>query len=204
MTISNAATIFFTMFVLSIVPGSSIFLVIVRTITSTLAQGLITILGMVVANVFFILLVVYGVGALVASRDGLFAIIKYAGSAYLIWLGIKLLSAKVKKTEFAQLETSSWHANFTAGFLITISAPRAILFYVSILPSFIDLTKAGSLDILALMAVATAAGGGAKLPYAFLAYKSSLFLQKERPKRVMNQLAGVVMLIIGLMVALKA
>ena len=181
MTMSNAATIFLTMFVLSIVPGPSIFLVIVRTITSTLTQGLMTILGMVVANMLFILLVVYGIGVLLASMHGLFAIIKYAGSAYLIWLGIKLLSAKVKPTELKQGEASSWHANFTAGFLITISAPRAILFYVSILPSFIDVNKVGAFDILLLMAVAAIAVGGAKLPYAILAYKSSLFLQDERP-----------------------
>jgi len=192
------------MFVLSIVPGPSIFLVMVRSMTSNLSQGLITILGIVFANIIFILLVVYGVGALVASMDGLFAIIKYAGSAYLFWLGLKLLGAKVKKTELEQLSESSWHANFTAGFIITISAPRAILFYVSLLPNFIDLTKAGVLDVLVLMLVATIAVGGAKLPYALLAYRSSLFLQEEKPKRVMHLLAGVMMILIGLVVALKA
>ncbi len=110
----------------------------------------------------------------------------------------------MKKAELEQVEDSSWHSNFTAGFIITISAPRAILFYVSFLPSFIDLTKTGTFDILLLMVVATVGVGGAKLPYALLAYRSSLFLQKERPKRVMNLLAGVVMLLIGVVVALKA
>jgi threonine/homoserine/homoserine lactone efflux protein len=151
MSFSNAATIFVTMFVLSVVPGPSIFLVIVRSMTSNLGQGLSTILGMVFANIIFILLVVYGIGALIASMDGLFAIIKYAGSAYLLWLGIKLIRAKVKKTELEQVTESSWYANFTAGFVITISAPRAILFYVSLLPNFVDLTKAGVLDVLLLM-----------------------------------------------------
>jgi len=121
MSLSNAATIAATMFVLSIVPGPSIFLVIVRSMTSNLAQGLITIGGMVFANIIFILLVVYGLGALVASMESLFAILKYAGSAYLIWLGIKLLKAKVTKTTLAQVEDTKWHANFTAGFMITIS-----------------------------------------------------------------------------------
>ncbi len=204
LSFSNAATIFVTMFVLSIVPGPSIFLVIAKSITSNLTQGLMTIVGIVVANMIFILLVVYGIGALVGSMHGLFAIIKYAGSANLIWLGIKLLRAKVRKTELHQGAAASWHANFTAGFLITISAPRAILFYVSILPNLFDLTKVGRLDILLLMAVAIVGVGGAKLPYALLAYRSSLFLQEERPKRMMDILAGVVMLIIGLMIVLKA
>ena len=122
MSFNNAATILVTMFVLSIIPGPSIFLVIVRSMTSNLSQGLTTIGGIVFANIIFILLVVYGVGALVASMDGLFAIIKYAGSAYLFWLGIKLLRAKVKKTELEQVAESSWHANFTAGFIITMFA----------------------------------------------------------------------------------
>jgi threonine/homoserine/homoserine lactone efflux protein len=192
------------MFVLSIVPGPSVFLVIVRSMTSNLSQGLITIGGIVFANIIFILLVVYGVGALVASMDGLYAIIKFAGSAYLFWLGIKLLRVKVKKTEIEQVEESSWNDNFIAGFIVTISAPRAILFYVSLLPNVIDLTKARVPDVLLLMLIATVAVGGAKLPYALLAYRSSLFLQEAKPKRVMNLLAGVVMILIGSVVALKA
>jgi threonine/homoserine/homoserine lactone efflux protein len=192
------------MFVLSIVPGPSVFLVIVRSMTSNLSQGLITIGGIVFANIIFILLVVYGVGALVASMDGLYAIIKFAGSAYLFWLGIKLLRVKVKRTEIEQVEESSWNDNFIAGFIVTISAPRAILFYVSLLPNVIDLTKARVPDVLLLMLIATVAVGGAKLPYALLAYRSSLFLQEEKPKRVMNLFAGVVMILIGSVVALKA
>ena len=204
MSFSNAATILVTMFVLSIVPGPSVFLVIVKSMTSNLSQGLVTIGGIVFANIIFILLVVYGVGALVASMDGLYVIIKLAGSAYLFWLGIKLLRTKVKKAEIEQVTESSWHANFTAGFIVTISAPRAILFYVSLLPNVIDLTKARVPDVLLLMLIATVAVGGAKLPYALLAYRSSLFLQEEKPKRVINLLAGVVMILIGGVVALKA
>ena len=123
MSFGNAAAILATMFVLSIIPGPSILLVTVRSMTSSLGQGLMTIGGIVFANVIFILLVVYGVGALVVSMDGLFATIKYAGSAYLFWLGIKLFRAKVKNAELEQVAESSWHSNFTAGFIITISAP---------------------------------------------------------------------------------
>ena len=204
MSFSNATTILITMFVLSIVPGPSVFLIIVRSMTSNLSQGLITIGGIVFANIIFIMLVVYGVGALIASMDGLYKIIKFSGSAYLFWLGVKLLMTKAKMVEIEEVVESSWKANFIAGFIVTISAPRAILFYVSFLPNVIDLNKAKVPDVLLLMLIAAIAVGGAKLPYALLAYKSSLFLQEEKPKRVMNVLAGVVMLLIGCAVALKA
>ena len=204
MSFSNATTILITMFVLSIVPGPSVFLIIVRSMTSNLSQGLITIGGIVFANIIFIMFVVYGVGALVASMDGLYKIIKFSGSAYLFWLGVKLLMTKAKMVEIEEVVESSWKANFIAGFIVTISAPRAILFYVSFLPNVIDLNKAKVPDVLLLMLIAAIAVGGAKLPYALLAYKSSLFLQEEKPKRVMNVLAGVVMLLIGCAVALKA
>ena len=124
----DAITIFVTMFVLSIVPGPSIFLVIARSMTSSLGRGLVTIWGIVLANFIFILLAVFGVGALVASMDGLFTMLKYAGSGYLFWLGIKLLLAQAKESTFDDLENASWSSNFAAGFVITISAPRAILF----------------------------------------------------------------------------
>ena len=148
MSFSNATTILITMFVLSIVPGPSVFLIIVRSMTSNLNQGLITIGGIVFANIIFIMLVVYGVGALVASMDGLYKIIKFSGSVYLFWLGVKLLMTKAKIVEIEEVVESSWKANFIAGFIVTISAPRAILFYVSFLPNvkaFIFIGKAKSI-----------------------------------------------------------
>lgn len=203
MNLNDTITIFVTMFVLSIVPGPSIFLVIGRSMTSSLGRGLFTILGIVLANFIFILLAVFGVGALVASMDGLFMMLKYAGSGYLFWLGIKLLFAKAKETTFDDLENASWSSNFAAGFVITISAPRAILFYVSLLPNFIDLNKIQVFDILLLMLVAAFAVGGAKLPYALLAYKSSLFLRKGKTREIMSAIAGLVMITTALVVALK-
>ena len=80
MNLNDTIAIFVTMFVLSIVPGPSIFLVIARSMTSSLGRGLVTILGIVLANFIFILLAVLGVGALVASMDGLFTMLKYAGN----------------------------------------------------------------------------------------------------------------------------
>jgi len=54
-----------------------------------------------------------------------------------------------------------------------------------------------------LMLVAAFAVGGAKLPYALLAYKSSLFLRKGKTREIMSAIAGVVMITTALVVALK-
>ena len=87
-------------------------------------------------------------------------------------MGIRMLRARVKSIEIEGIDEPSWLSNFLCGLFITLGAPRAILFYVSFLPAYSDLTKAGLMEILWIMVIATLAVGVAKLVYAFLAHKS--------------------------------
>jgi threonine/homoserine/homoserine lactone efflux protein len=204
LTIGSIAGLFGTMFVLSAVPGPSIVAVAGRSLASGLSHGLVTILGIVFGNVVFILLAVLGMSSLAHSMGHWFVVINYLGAAYLLWMGIRMLRARVKSIEIEGIDEPSWLSNFLCGLFITLGAPRAILFYVSFLPAYSDLTRAGLMEILWIMVIATLAVGGAKLVYALLAHKSRELMQSENARRTMDLTAASVMILTAIWLILKA
>ena len=203
MTLNSITALFGTMVVLALIPGPSVFAVVARSIASGFNHGLVTVVGIVIGDFIFIILAICGLAAIAETMDSLFILVKYLGSAYLIWLGIKLWMSKSKAIEIEEIRESSWLSNFLCGLFITLSDPKAILFYVSFFPAFLDLQKVSILDVTIVMIIATMAIGGAKLGYAYLGDKARLLFTSSRAKRGMNLTAGMVMIGTGIFLAVK-
>lgn len=166
-------------------------------------HGLFTALGIVAADILFILIAVYGL-ALVADMMGeQFRLIQYIGAAYLIWLGISLWRADAKSRRSESIQQSSWSSSFLTGFLITLGDQKAILFYLGFFPAFIDLSTMTPMDTLIIVLIAIVGVGGAKLVYAFLADRASLMFKDSRALRGMNILAACIMIAVGIVLLLK-
>ena len=191
------------MFVLAIIPSPSVFAVIARSVTSGFYQGLLTVIGIVIGDFVFILLAIYGLSTLAENLDGLFVLVKYLGSLYLIGLGVVLWRSRVKVEAIEAIKDSSWFTSLMSGLLITLSDQKAILFYMGFFPAFLDLSKLTIIDTGVILAIATVAVGGAKLSYAYLANKSRNLLQNTITKKFMNILAGSVMIITGIFILIK-
>jgi threonine/homoserine/homoserine lactone efflux protein len=190
--------------VLAIVPSVSVLAVTARAASFGFSHGLFTALGIVVADIFFILLAVYGL-AMVASLMGeRFRLVQYLGAAYLIWLGISLWRADARARRAERVPRSSWLSSFLAGVLITLGDQKAILFYLGFLPAFIDLSTMTPADTLIIILIAIVGVGGAKLVYAFLADRASLLLGNSRSLRAINIVAACVMIAVGIALLLKA
>jgi threonine/homoserine/homoserine lactone efflux protein len=84
------------MIVLAIVPSVSVLAVTARAAAFGFSHGLFTALGIVVADILFILVAVYGLALIAEMMGDQFRLIQYLGAAYLIWLGISLWRADVK------------------------------------------------------------------------------------------------------------
>jgi threonine/homoserine/homoserine lactone efflux protein len=87
--------------------------------------------------------------------------------------------------------------NFLAGFLTTLANPKAIVFYVSFFPSFINLGNLRLYDVLMSLIVVTLAVGGVMVSYAHLAGKVSYLFQSATTQRKLNQIAGCILLATG-------
>ena len=194
MTLASAAALFAAMFVLSITPGPSDFAVVARSISSGISHAFYLICGIIVADIIFILLALYGVAAIAENFGGLFIGIKFISAAYLAWMGINLWRHAPSEPTPAPISNAARTSSFTAGFLITLADPKAIIFYMGFLPAFVDLSAMTLTDIGIIIGLATVVIAGVKISYAVMATKAASLLSSPLLRRRLNRASAVVLL----------
>lgn len=203
MTLTTSFSLFIAMLILAIIPGPGIFAVVARAISSGFKQGLVTVAGIVCGDYIFILLSLYGLSALAQPMGDLFLVVKYAGAAYLCWLGWQMLKAKPLEADIQIVSPLSMMGNFMTGLLTTLSNPKTILFYVSFFPAFIDMQTVSLIDVGIIMLITTIAVGGVMAAYAYTASKARQLFNNNRATRALNVTAGGIMLGSGTLLAIK-
>jgi threonine/homoserine/homoserine lactone efflux protein len=191
------------MIVLAIVPSVSVLAVTARAAAFGFTHGLFTTLGIVFADILFILIAVYGLALLAGMMGDQFRLVQYIGAAYLIWLGISLWRADAQARAADSVGLSSWSSSFLSGLLITLGDQKAILFYLGFFPAFIDLSTMTPLDTLIIVLIAILGVGGAKLVYAYLADRASALFRNSRALHGINILAACIMITVGAALLLK-
>lgn len=129
-----------TAFVLIVVPGPSVLFVVSRAIALGRVTGLATVAGNTAGAFCQVLAVAFGIGPLVERSVALFTILKLAGAAYLVFLGIQAVRHRrsVAGTLSAQIEAKTRSRIVLDGFLVGATNPKVIVFFAAILPQFID------------------------------------------------------------------
>jgi threonine/homoserine/homoserine lactone efflux protein len=189
--------------VLAIIPSVSVLAVTARSAAFGFTHGVLTALGIVAADILFILVAVYGLALVAELMGAQFKLVQYLGGAYLIWLGISLWRADTKARQSDEVKQSSHSSSFLTGFLITLGDQKAILFYLGFFPAFIDLSRMTTADTLIIIMIAIIGVGGAKLVYAYLADRARTVFKNTRAVRGINILAACVMIAVGLTLLLK-
>jgi threonine/homoserine/homoserine lactone efflux protein len=127
--------------VLIIIPGPSVLFTIGRALALGRMGGLLSVLGNALGLIPVIVAVALGVGGIVANSIVLFTIVKVVGALYLMYLGVQAIR---HRRESAQAATnggpprSAWR-QLGEGFLVGITNPKTIAFFVAVLPQFVDL-----------------------------------------------------------------
>jgi threonine/homoserine/homoserine lactone efflux protein len=189
--------------VLAIIPSVSVLAVTARSAAFGFTHGVLAALGIVAADILFILIAVYGLALVAELMGAQFKLVQYLGGAYLIWLGISLWRADTKARQSDEVKQSSHSSSFLTGFLITLGDQKAILFYLGFFPAFVDLSRMTPADTLIIIIIAIIGVGGAKLVYAYLADRARTVFENTRAVRGINILAACVMIAVGLSLLLK-
>lgn len=129
--------------ILSVTPGPGVFSSLAAGISHGFRRGMCNAFGMQIANFLLMAFVAVGLGAILVASETLFTAVKWAGVAYLIWLGIVTWRAPVRLA-YAPTERqtqASARDVFMRGFLVNITNPKGIIFYVAVLPQFIDVAR---------------------------------------------------------------
>jgi threonine/homoserine/homoserine lactone efflux protein len=185
-------------------PGPGIFAVVSCALGRGLRDALALIGGVIIGDLIYFYLAVLGMAALARSMGEFFIVVKFAGAAYLIWLGIRLWREKpadpaaVDRPEAAPRD---YRRSLLAGFMVTISNPKTIAFYAGLLPTFIDLGKLSAGDALAMGGIVILIVGLIPAAYAVAAAGSRRFFHSPARMRLMNRTAGTMLIGSGVTVA---
>lgn len=193
-----------TAMVIIAIPGPSVLFVIGRALTYGRAVALASVLGNSLGLLVALILVAVGLGAVVAESVVVFSVLKYAGAAYLVFLGVQAIRHR-----------SAIHVGSTAaaghlplvpavrqGFLVGISNPKVFMMFAAVLPQFVD-RAAGHItaQMLTLGSIAFVIGLFFDGSWALLAARlRDWFNATPRRGRALGATGGVSM--IGLGVAL--
>ncbi|UUX50588.1 LysE family translocator [Nisaea acidiphila] len=209
MTLFSALTLFLVLAAMAALPSSSVALVVARSAVSGVPYGLAVSLGIVAGDLIFIALAVLGMTALAAELGAFFALIRYAAAAYLVWFGISLIRGQLRREQeqaVPEVPRAAWGGlpgSFVAGLLLTLGDVKAIFFYASLLPTFLDLAALSSGDIALLSALCVAAVGSVKVVYAFAAQRLAARASGFAHARKAKMLAGGFFVAAGGYLALK-
>lgn len=172
MNLIDAIFLFLVMSVLALLPSTSVALVVTRAATAGFSHGAAVAAGIVLGDLIFACLAILGMTAIAELMGGFFVIIKYAAGIYLIWLGLSLLKSKDSSLTGAIHRSSpSLSVSFFSGLFVTLSDMKAIFFYASLFPVFVDLSRISASDIALIFILTLLSVGGVKLGYAYGARK---------------------------------
>ena len=177
---TNLFTYAIVVAVFVIVPGPSVLLTVARSISSGTRAGLMTALGIAAGDVVHTTLAVLGVSAILMASALAFAIMKYVGAAYLVYLGLKALLQRSASLDLPSSERTFGKRAFTQGFLCEVLNPKSALFFLAFLPQFVD-SAAGyphvQLAVFGLLFIAL--GAISTCGYALAAAHVGSFLKKR-------------------------
>ncbi len=127
-------------FLISATPGPNMLHVMAQSIAHGPRKALATMAGLMSAVLLCLVASALGLGALLKASPRLFDVLRYAGVAYLLWLGIKAWRAPVDNADAAR-PVKSDHALFATGLLTGLSNPKLIIFAAALFPQFIVLDQ---------------------------------------------------------------
>lgn len=187
-------------FALIVVPGPAVLYVITRSLDQGRSAGLASVAGVSVGAYVHIIAAAIGLSALLTSSVIAFSIVKYAGAAYLIYLGMQKLLSKPKLETDPDLLPQPLNKIFLEGIIVNILNPKAALFFLAFLPQFVRAELgniAGQIFILGTVFVLVALVSDSV--YALLASTFGTWLkQSRRFLRVQHYVSGGIYVALGL------
>ena len=123
---------------LLLVPGPAVLYITSRSIGLGRAAGLVSAMGIAVGTLFHVAAATLGLSALLVSSGTAFQFVKYAGAAYLIYLGIRTLRGGDAPALDPSRERLSLRRVFGQGVLVNLLNPKTALFFLAFLPQFVD------------------------------------------------------------------
>jgi threonine/homoserine/homoserine lactone efflux protein len=184
---------------LAVVPGPAVLYIVARSVDQGRLAGLVSALGIGVGSLVHVTAATIGLSSLLASSATAFTIVKYAGAAYLIVLGVSRLMTREEVAEVAAKPPRALAKIFRDGVVVNVLNPKTALFFLAFLPQFVDPDKgAATLQILVLGLIFTVIALSSDSLWALAAGTVGGLLRRSRwYLGVKRWVTGTVLVVLG-------
>lgn len=188
---------------LAVVPGPAVLYIVTQSVDQGRLAGLVSALGIGVGGLVHVAAATIGLSSLLASSATAFAIVKYAGAAYLVVLGVRRLLTRETADVLDSAPPRPRRRLFLDGVVVNVLNPKTALFFLAFLPQFVD-PGAGAVapQMLVLGTMLVGLGVLSDGTYALLAAGAGNKLRSAaRTRRRLDKLSGGVFVGLGLAAA---
>jgi threonine/homoserine/homoserine lactone efflux protein len=192
--------------VLLAVPGPAVLYIVTQSITHGRRAGVVSCAGVFTGTLVHVGAATIGLSALLASSATAFDVLKYAGAAYLIYVGVRRLAGRERELTPEMGATRSHASLYRQGVVVNVLNPKTALFFLAFLPQFVDPSRgSAALQILFLGLLFATLGFCSDGAYALVAGTFGEWLRRSRGYlRVQRYVSGTIFIGLGAVAALSA
>ncbi len=201
-TPESALALCLATFVFAAIPGPGVTAVVSQALGRGLGPALFWGLGIVLGDAFYLLLAMLGLTWVAQQLGGAFVVLKWAGAAYLVYLGARCIWSSLRpgaqgssqSQSQAPARRSAGARTFLGGFLVSLGNPKVVAFYCGFLPGFVDLSALSGLDMACVALVILPTCYSVIALYAWLASRGRNIAGSGRLRLALGCGAGAVMI----------
>jgi threonine/homoserine/homoserine lactone efflux protein len=189
-------------FILAIVPGPTVTVIVANSLARGTKAGLMNIAGTQIGMLSMVVIVAFGLEAVVNFMAWAFDWVKLAGAAYLVWIGFKMLRSDGTLPQGEKTAARTPLQDAVQGFLVIWSNPKALIFLGALLPQFVDRTQPAFMQIIVLGLIFMLLASTTDCLYAVLAGRARGLLSTARV-RLVSRVSGLILMAGGVWLALQ-
>lgn len=166
---SSLALFFAASLALLVIPGPAVLYIVARSIDQGWVAGVVSALGIALGSVGLVFAMAFGISALIETSPVAFDVIRYAGAAYLIYLGVRTWRSQDSGGMTAVRPAVSRRRVFSEGVVVNFLNPKTAIFFLAFLPQFVDPAGSVRFQLVVLGLIFVAMGVVTDSAYAALA-----------------------------------
>ncbi len=205
MTVSALELVFYAgaILILFFTPGPVWLAIIARAMSGGFASAAPVAVGVALGDMIWPLAAIFGLTWILSIYGDLLEALRWVAMAMFVIMGAQLIRhATAQIAADSRLTRPGALAGFAAGVTVILANPKAILFYMGVLPGFFDLTRVTGADIAAILAVSVLIPVIGNLFFALMIDKVRGLLRSGRALAMTNRIAGGLMIAVGLVIGL--
>jgi homoserine/homoserine lactone efflux protein len=184
--------------ILVVTPGPIVTLLISTGATRGVRPALVTVAGTTSGNAVLLALIAFGLSWVLKHAAYVFEALRWAGAAYLIWLGIQAW----RNARSPQPPASGNQVHFWRGFLVAMTNPKTLAFFTAFLPQFVDPTLPATYQLTVMCIVTVLLAGFSDACWAIAAGLGRAWFVKPERARFLGRMSGVALICGGLWLSL--